>query len=1416
MAKVAGLVRLRVSKSTLSMFLRTRCDKELFLSLNDKTSMGAAGLPEPIKRPGIGVLAVEGREFETDRNDQLVRLFGSIVTHNHNGVGYADVNLQSALAGLTAVPALLLQGRFSITSQQVQVLTRIGLSAADVAVIPPVADFIPDVFYVRAAEQSDVEVLPDGSRVAINVATERRWVISILDIKHTAEANPSYCSEIAMYVLMLANWLALRPALAQRYYVATDARLWTRYNQVNSVLQQLQHAGGATSAQLLAGLITDSEDAQLRFFLPAIRSFFEDVARVVRVGTARPDGWTGLDWHISGSCSACDWLGDKRHMGQGQRTVVDGNPGHYCMPLAEATGHLCLVPGITRGAKKVLHQNKVNNTAGLAAATGHPALQLHTLLKREARAFPARSTAIATNTLSRDMAGAIASLVPSANLLLYASVNFDSSSGFLTGLALSGIATTFTAGQTPRRFRAVPFVVDQKSLAAEWVALEGFLTQIANWIDTTDQMVTGTVTGQIHFWEQRQFQELCNAMGRHLPRVLALATRKARALAWVFPADEMLERPETLEAATIVTLEDIVGRLVFAPTRHVITLFDTVEHYRRAGAPSPAIRDSYYREYLSNGIPRERIYEIWGNTPQVKRGPTTIPRNTIIAQYSDALSRQSSALEAISEKLREDYRGHFRAKATRIPSSVPTGATRVSFDGKLWLWWDELNFNTSQLEAHIRLSMDGERLEATYEAVVLRNGVRAGADLYEFDVAASSSEAKFKDDSMLTLGKIGEPGTPLQRVIGLVRPGAPPYIGNQDILMRPFWSAIEARLVSFDRARHRATVRLSCHGEPSLFPYLVSNARFPMLDDVFLVEGKKPKLFNWAEYSRPILEAIATPRIATPDPNAARAMGIALPVRLGTSPETPAARVLWNPGVLQQQVVVPTVTAAAYAVQAQLAHGLNDSQRDAVAHAMERALTIIWGPPGTGKTNTLAAMLHAMTAHAVDTNTPLRVLVTGPTYKAVDEVMHRAARLLSARAVGPSSLYMGYSQVRSVGPIPTGLAAHVTYTPMFFENGNTDLASCLRALTGGPGVTIVGCLVRQGRQFARRIAAAGSPLHAVFDIAVIDESSQVPVAHALSVFSGLREVSRVVIAGDHLQMPPIASIEAPQEARYLVGSIQTYLLRRPFTTPVSRCILERNYRSADHIVEFARCIGYPSQLTAEYGAARLHILRALPQRAVYPTTYPWSAAFDLALNPSTRVATLLHEDDISSQGNLYEAQLVASLVVGLRHSVSVSLDNYGTMPAVHAAPTPDEFWSRCIGIVTPHRAQRVLVVQALAHLWPAEADLISDAVDTVERFQGGERHTIIVSFGVADVDVIGGEEEFLMQLERTNVAISRAMVKCLVVMPHALANHIPEDKRALETAFAIKDFVEEFCSQRVHDTLQSPLGNRALQLRYRP
>lgn len=1374
--------------------------------------MAAAGLPQPVKRPGIGILSVEGRIFEIERNDQLIRLFPGIVQFSKGSKAYNEVDLLTVLGKIGGVPAIVLQPKFSIASFKQSLLQNIGLSLGDIAMVPEIADFIPDVLVIRSAREGDFEILPDGTKKIILDLTEDRLAIDIFDVKHTSEANPSYCAEIAMYALMLSNWLHSHPTCKSRFYVSTNSYLWTRFKQGESELDRLEKSGGASSADLLQALVADSEDANLRFYLAAIRRFFEDVARVIRRAESPAKSWADLEWHISGSCGSCDWLGDKRHLNRVDHPVVDSNSSHYCVPDASRTGHLSLIPGITRGAKKILQRNSLHTAADLAAvASGHPAFQEHTVLKRDARHLPSRSTAILTGALGNDPGAAIASLAKSANIFIYASINFDSSSGLLTGLALSGIATNFEKGVSPRRFVAIPYVVDQKSLKAEWVALEGFLSQVADWIGQAESMVSGTVTGQIHFWEDRQFKELCNAMGRHLPKVLALSDKKAKALAWVFPADELLANADSLEASTIATVDDIVRRMVFTPTPHVVTLFDTAEHFPSGSIQT--VRDPYYREYLSNGIPRERIYELWSGADPVKRGGNTIPRNTLIHHYSDALAKQSKALESICERLRKEYSTHFRAKSTHIPSSVPRGANSVAFDGKLWIWWDNLEFNTSQLEAHIQMSLDGEHLEAMYKAIILRNGMSVAADEYIFDVPASSTESKFKEDSMLTLGKIGRPGMPLETARMLLKSSAPSFPGAPEFLMGPLWANLKAKLLSFDRVAGKARVQLRCDNEPQLVPYLITYASENLLNDVFLLEAKKPKFFNWARFGQDILKEVGNPAIAVPDVNAANAMGI-LPTakKGGKDVITPISRVLWDAPALDKTFVISSAASISSASATAGRHNLNASQQDALQHALERALTVIWGPPGTGKTNTLAAFLDAIAHDAGNANKPLKVLVTGPTYKAVEEVMLRAEKFLSAGNCASVSMYLGYSKGRKPGHVPPLSKSNLTYTPMIFDETDSDYQNCAAELLSSSGTVIVGCQIRQARRFSKLLF--GTYVQPVFDVVVIDESSQVPVSQALAALCGLKADARLVVAGDHLQMPPISSIEAPVDSAYLVGSIQTYLLKRPFGGVVTECVLSTNYRSAEDIVAFARTIGYPQALSSASPNLSLHFCAPLPDQSAYPKHLPWSDGFASLLSPKNRVATFLHDDEVSSQGNSYEASAVAGSVWLLRQSVSADLDNLSRDTPNHRIPSPQEFWERCIGIVTPHRAQRALIIKELDKLFPGEKNYIEEAVDTVERFQGGERHTILVTFGVGDTDVISGEEAFLMQLERVNVAVSRAMAKCIIVMPKTLASYIPEDKKVISTAFALKDYVEVFCNIHVDTFLESGNEKRWAQVRY--
>ena len=59
-------------------------------------------------------------------------------------------------------------------------------------------------------------------------------------------------------------------------------------------------------------------------------------------------------------------------------------------------------------------------------------------------------------------------------------------------------------------------------------------------------------------------------------------------------------------------------------------------------------------------------------------------------------------------------------------------------------------------------------------------------------------------------------------------------------------------------------------------------------------------------------------------------------------------------------------------------------------------------------------------------------------------------------------------------------------------------------------------------------------------------------------------------------------------------------------------------------------------------------------------------------------------------------------------------------------------------------------------------------MDTVDKMQGQESQTVIVSYGVSDPETALREGEFLYSLNRLNVAITRARAKYLVFLPRPL------------------------------------------------
>jgi hypothetical protein len=75
---------------------------------------------------------------------------------------------------------------------------------------------------------------------------------------------------------------------------------------------------------------------------------------------------------------------------------------------------------------------------------------------------------------------------------------------------------------------------------------------------------------------------------------------------------------------------------------------------------------------------------------------------------------------------------------------------------------------------------------------------------------------------------------------------------------------------------------------------------------------------------------------------------------------------------------------------------LNKSQNDALVASMKKSLTFIWGPPGTGKTHTIVAIMTQL----LKAMPKSRFLVTAPTHNAVDNLLRRFVRSPDAKASG--------------------------------------------------------------------------------------------------------------------------------------------------------------------------------------------------------------------------------------------------------------------------------------------------------------------------------------------------------------------------------------------------------------------------------
>ena len=149
------------------------------------------------------------------------------------------------------------------------------------------------------------------------------------------------------------------------------------------------------------------------------------------------------------------------------------------------------------------------------------------------------------------------------------------------------------------------------------------------------------------------------------------------------------------------------------------------------------------------------------------------------------------------------------------------------------------------------------------------------------------------------------------------------------------------------------------------------------------------------------------------------------------------------------------------------------------------------------------------------------------------------------------------------------------------------------------------------------------------------------------------------------------------------------------------------------------------------------------------------------LDPAYPLGLIVLEDVRATTEDVVEARLTAELATELRDRVRA--ENGRLLPVTKRGDAT--FWDRELVIISPHHAQ----IQAITAALRDQRDWQHPPfVDTVDKIQGGERETVLVSYGVSDSETALAEAGFIFSRNRLNVSITRAKKKCVVFLPRPL------------------------------------------------
>jgi len=447
---------------------------------------------------------------------------------------------------------------------------------------------------------------------------------------------------------------------------------------------------------------------------------------------------------------------------------------------------------------------------------------------------------------------------------------------------------------------------------------------------------------------------------------------------------------------------------------------------------------------------------------------------------------------------------------------------------------------------------------------------------------------------------------------------------------------------------------------------------------------------------------------------------------------------------------------------------LNEGQWAAWRGVFREPLTLIWGPPGTGKTHTVAHILVGYALAAQASGRPLRILVTAATHHAIVNVLRKAAGLALKYGLGPDALTIS-KLLGSGNAADEELPARVERTP------DSELSPLLGRESP--------CIVVGGTVWSvyKGMKEAGGIIQQWFDVVLVDEASQMKLPEALIAFSSSRPNANIILAGDDQQLPPIIHGSYPEEHEHMLSSVFAFARRQinvaaagdPSVKERMLFQLEENFRMNEPLTAYPRGVLYEGRFRSTRPEIRIATSPAID--------FDSGELMDVLLHPERPVVLCRYTPPRSfTARNPVEAELVAALADRLSRTL---LDE-----KTGDVFTPEKFASKALAVLSPHRAQNSAIRNELRRRGFDTAARPLPLVDTVEKLQGKERQVILVSYGVADEEYAEAEAQFLLSRNRFNVAATRAERKLVVFCSDTVLDVVSTDKRVLLESMMLKEF----------------------------